>query len=549
MKKKLMMVAVFLGTLSLGACVDDNESASVTNVRNAKAEQLKAVAAYNNAQAEAALITANAEKAVKEAEAAYKLLENELKDIELQQAKAALEMNIEAAKARAEAELESAKASLEAAKASMIAALDKVNNAEKQRIQQLLNEANTVLSKLQAARNSKLNATAQIAKLNAELESASEYVASERKRHENEIARQEALIAQYEGLESSKTDALQAYHKAYAEQQALQEVADEKEARYNRAYQDLLKKATNKRQYDFYKKASMSNYYKSTDIFAEDEDENPAYHKVEYTYATGITESKTWDIQLVNYELDQEAVDLAKKGLPELILDAKAEIRIKDIALKEAQEAYNKVMKSEAYTAAKKAVTDAQKAYNEAKTAEDIETTKEALKEAQAALEAFGADEKEALEEAQFDKEVAEETLKTYEEQLADIEEAEALINSEAAAAYAEYVEAYKAAFEACSAAYFEYQKADKAAKEQEVVSESLKAVADGAADYESLISECKQTISEEKAAMEELTAVETKEEAIRAEEEKLDKATSDIAIYEKQYADYMAVIKGAIAE
>jgi outer membrane lipoprotein SlyB len=45
MKKKLMMVAVLLGALSLGACVDNNESASVEAVRNAKAEQLKGLAA------------------------------------------------------------------------------------------------------------------------------------------------------------------------------------------------------------------------------------------------------------------------------------------------------------------------------------------------------------------------------------------------------------------------------------------------------------------------------------------------------------------------
>ena len=51
MKKKLMMVAVLLGALSLGACVDNNESASVEAVRNAKAEQLKGLAALVNAQA------------------------------------------------------------------------------------------------------------------------------------------------------------------------------------------------------------------------------------------------------------------------------------------------------------------------------------------------------------------------------------------------------------------------------------------------------------------------------------------------------------------
>ena len=71
MKRKLMMVAVLLGALSLGACVDNDESASVEAVRNAKAEQLKGAAALANAQAEAETIRANAEAKLKEAEAAY----------------------------------------------------------------------------------------------------------------------------------------------------------------------------------------------------------------------------------------------------------------------------------------------------------------------------------------------------------------------------------------------------------------------------------------------------------------------------------------------
>ncbi|MFK2236140.1 hypothetical protein ACIXN4_21945 [Bacteroides fragilis] len=71
MKKKLMMVAVLLGALSLGACVDNNESASVEAVRNAKAEQLKGLAALANAQAEATKITAEAEAALKNAQAEY----------------------------------------------------------------------------------------------------------------------------------------------------------------------------------------------------------------------------------------------------------------------------------------------------------------------------------------------------------------------------------------------------------------------------------------------------------------------------------------------
>ncbi|MFK2373459.1 hypothetical protein ACIXNP_19155 [Bacteroides fragilis] len=66
-----MMVAVLLGALSLGACVDNNESASVEAVRNAKAEQLKGLAALANAQAEATKITAEAEAALKNAQAEY----------------------------------------------------------------------------------------------------------------------------------------------------------------------------------------------------------------------------------------------------------------------------------------------------------------------------------------------------------------------------------------------------------------------------------------------------------------------------------------------
>ena len=71
MKKKLMMVAVLLGALSLGACVDDNESQSVTNLRDAKAAQLQALAEQARAEGEAAKITAEAEKAYKDALAAY----------------------------------------------------------------------------------------------------------------------------------------------------------------------------------------------------------------------------------------------------------------------------------------------------------------------------------------------------------------------------------------------------------------------------------------------------------------------------------------------
>ncbi len=78
MKKKLMMVTLLLAGLSMGACVDDKESASVTAVREAKTEQLDALAAMNNAAAEARKAMAAAEAALKKAEAEAKQAAAEL---------------------------------------------------------------------------------------------------------------------------------------------------------------------------------------------------------------------------------------------------------------------------------------------------------------------------------------------------------------------------------------------------------------------------------------------------------------------------------------
>lgn len=127
MKKKLMMVAVLLGALSLGACVDDNESASVTAIREAKAEQLKSVAAINNAEAKAAeallesKIAIEAAKARQEEATAAKM-EADAKIAELEarlaeetyDAKLAAELEkAEALKKQAEADLQEAQAEID----------------------------------------------------------------------------------------------------------------------------------------------------------------------------------------------------------------------------------------------------------------------------------------------------------------------------------------------------------------------------------------------------------------------------------------------------
>lgn len=154
MKKKLMMVAVLMGALTLSACVDNNETQSVTDVRNAKVAQLKARAEMNNAEADAAKVLAAAEAQLMNAKAAAAKanaakvqaetstiqkqkelvdlqkaaaeLENEAALIENQKAQAALEealSDLEVAKKNAEAELARIAAELETNKLLWEAAL------------------------------------------------------------------------------------------------------------------------------------------------------------------------------------------------------------------------------------------------------------------------------------------------------------------------------------------------------------------------------------------------------------------------------------------
>ena len=120
MKKKFLAMYALAGALVASpvftSCVDDEVSPSVENIRNQKAEQLKALAALQNAQAEAAKITANADAAYKAAQAAYQeaLAESYKADAAHQaemtkQAQEKFVIELEKIKAQAEQEISYAK--------------------------------------------------------------------------------------------------------------------------------------------------------------------------------------------------------------------------------------------------------------------------------------------------------------------------------------------------------------------------------------------------------------------------------------------------------
>lgn len=167
MNKKLLLGAALL--VGMGAtftsCVDSTESPSVTNIRNAKAEQLKSIAELNRALAEKELILANAEKAaqaasqaLQEAQAAYLAAQAEYEkaQAELLRAQAALlNAQTEAEKAKLEYELKLMQAELDKKAQELAEAQAALANAqamfeiELQKAQQQLAQMQIWTNKLQ----------------------------------------------------------------------------------------------------------------------------------------------------------------------------------------------------------------------------------------------------------------------------------------------------------------------------------------------------------------------------------------------------------------
>ena len=159
MRKKFIAVYALIGVLALGSttltsCVDDNESASVTAVRDAKAAQLNALAAQ-----------ANADASVKEALAALKQAEAEAATIknEFDQQKYAMKLE-----------------KLEAEYAAQIAEQNKIQAANEQQILKdlsayqvsLSNSYNTVQNQVVAVSNEIAQKYVEVAKLESGITSA-----------------------------------------------------------------------------------------------------------------------------------------------------------------------------------------------------------------------------------------------------------------------------------------------------------------------------------------------------------------------------------------
>lgn len=235
MKKKLMMVAVLLGALSLGACVDDNESASVTAVRDAKAQQLIAMANLANAQAEAAKIVAEAEAAYQNALAEMQKAMAAAQQQETAEAQARFEAELEAIKAEAEARLWEAKKNAAKYEQEMMDQAD-------ERLKQLYATYSYELSVLTGLQEEKAQADYDLVRYKTGLASVDEYVTTQTANLQADIDRKTAEIEAwktYSGIDradlETELDALlQAQYEAFAKYETAKENAESLyEAAYN----------------------------------------------------------------------------------------------------------------------------------------------------------------------------------------------------------------------------------------------------------------------------------------------------------------------------
>ena len=188
MRKKFIAVYALMAVLALGSttltsCVDDNESASVTAIRNAKAEQLNALAAASNAEAE-----------VQKAEAL------------LRQAQTAqLEQQTAQEKAKFEAQIEALKAQYEQQRQNYEQLIIKNQASFRNTLYQNYIGAN---SKLKELEGKYIEAQLNLASAKAGVTTAEKAAQATILAQDEEIAKQQAMIEAYKALPENSRDEL-----------------------------------------------------------------------------------------------------------------------------------------------------------------------------------------------------------------------------------------------------------------------------------------------------------------------------------------------------
>lgn len=357
--KKFTLVVSAIGLLSLAAvstsCVKDNESQSVTDIRNAKAEQLKAMAGLNKAQAEAALISANADKVIKEAQAELYKAQAAVQQAQADNNKVLAEsarLDYELKKATAQIKIDAAIADAEVLKITALAKLRKAQEEAKANaldnpyLTQLITNYGTVTGYL-------VNAQSQLTGAKTALISLEYGLKSWEITRDRDIAAAElekaALVMQ--------KDALVALSKTATDYKDVQKAIAEAQAKSETVSTDLQAKTANQQAAAAALSASLLKA-KKTDYFT-------ALMTIESMYSGITAEQPVHFVNTAQKKFD-ETSRISFNGMSYDKVDFVDESKLAQILV----DRYENSVKFQA-----KQVEAAQKAFNDAKTAEATANT------------------------------------------------------------------------------------------------------------------------------------------------------------------------------
>lgn len=397
MKKKLLFAAVVIGALSLGSCVDDNESASVEAVRNAKAEQLKSIAAMNNAQAEATRLLAAAESALKAAQAEAEKTQTELekvlidiKKVELEKAQLELKLqqdkysqelqvalkqlenqlsNLENEKARLELQKTAIAKQLEIQEAQLASQLlyaqtevlnaqqqllDRQNQmeaAEKAKLQQLVTTYSNAIATLNSSKQSLFNLQSNLTRTENDLVNYKEARTNLLEFNQKKIAENEAQIASYKKYSNYLSNYDELVAEFNAKSLSRKEAIDKMGTLWN-SYSQLSSSTS---------APSMNAVNQSAFILAyNDFGYRVGLYSSPYSYV-GTTIEKTVGDYTISYFMDKyEPIVLNREKLSTYIPQYEQNIKSAKSTLESVTTTYNNYAK---------AAEDAKKAWDDAKAA------------------------------------------------------------------------------------------------------------------------------------------------------------------------------------
>lgn len=597
MKKKFIAVSVLICALALGSttltsCVDDNESASVTAIRDAKAAQLNALANYQQAQADAEKIISEAKAAIKNAEAKAKEIQNEIDSLKLEKKKATIATEIEAAQAKAEAALILQKAALEKAKAELLQASDAVDLATKWRINNLVAAADAIMNggtytlytgdiyvnpdgtiastgyqrQITIDPSVSINGTngltsqlltkkADRVKAEYELTDIKLKIADLVREEEEKLARNEALLKEYQNYSNEDRDA--AYEALNKEEAAL---APLEKKRYETlaAYQTEatnIDKANRKVEATEVENYLVSNWDANQYITRE----HPERKEVTVTYEDG-TSTTTWGDYTFGGEANGQIIVNTDK-LNEDILSAERNVEIYKTGVTEAKKTETDGKKDDAavyvsdpenstllFDGTYKELNDAIKEASDEFKDDPTDGNKATLENLEKAKKLY----EDGL--AQGVKN-AEEALETQEEALEKLNTTKTVLTGDAFKTYTTTYEAFIAAVDKSVDSWVAYLQANYSWAIQNSLVETLTSVAEGYTNWEDEINQLEQNINTNKKNIASMTVNEngtqvdeaTKQAYIDALDVEIARLEKEISIKQAQYDSYMSQVEALI--